>query len=465
MTTNGHANGHAPEWSIPVAAIEKIDALTPDVWKPLPDDSADKYTFRKTGFRSYELAAKDGTWRLVLSNVDVGKNEPRGVLSVYAPHQDAAFTDLGGIVLKRSVSLLGDRSASSVATLLNKVIGNAGEDWRRRFDHLVLLTLAMAEKGNAQRFTIDGRPELPKRGAFIFKGLMRAGRTLSVFGAGSSGKTTIVDGLIVSLASGKTVIPGWTPIRPYRVAVLDYDEGEDEERVRLYAMSNFYDVDINGFSYSQMGRPLVECADETGAWLIENRAEIVVVSNVNKALRSDRGDPGGPVHDLYEVLREFGTTNILIDHVAAADLDGGAKKEYGSIAKRDNNRGSFLIEQLKGGVAGHQTVLIKNMKPDALAFKRGDQFVGISFEPAMAKPDGTYEHISFAEADASGELARPRETQPELMIRLLRERGAMTPQELCVIGGFHANRVRDVAREVRALGIGLNYDKGSYALS
>lgn len=463
MSLNGHANGHAPEWSLPVALAERIEELPGLGWKPPVGDALDKCKFGKVGFRSYGLAADDGTWRLVLSSVDVNKNEPRGILSVYCPQSDAAFGDLGGIVMRRSLSLLGDRSASGVAGVLNKIIGNAGEDWRRRFDYLVLRALMEAQKGNAQRFTIDGRPELPKRGAFIFKGLMRAGRTLSVFGAGSSGKTTIVDGLILSLTSGEEIIPGWSPMRRYRVAVLDYDEGEDEERVRLYAMANSYNQDIHGFAYTQMGRPLVECADETGAFLIEHGAEIVVVSNVNKALQRDRGDPGGPVHDLYEVLREFGTTNILIDHVSSADLDGGAKKEYGSIAKRDNNRGSFLIEQLKGGEAGRQTAMIRNMKSDALAFKRGDQFVGINYDPPQAKPDGTYDRISFTQADEEG-LPAVRETKPELLARLLREHGAMSATKLCAVGGFRSDQVRDVVRRAREQGVAISYDSGEYAL-
>lgn len=459
MTVNGHTNGHAPEWSLPTALVDKIEELP-----PIPGESTDKYKFAKAGFRSYELAARDDSWRLVLSNVDVGKNEPRGVLSVYYPQSAAAFADLGGIVLKRSVSLLGDRSASSVAAMLHKIIGIAGEDWRRRFDYLVLQTLEMAEKGNPQRFTINGRPDLPKRGQFIFNGLIRAGRTISVFGAGSSGKTTIVDGLIVSLCSGTEIIPGWVPLRPYRVVVLDYDEGEDEERVRLYAMTNFYDQEMRGFAYTQMGRPLVECADATGAFLIEQRAEIVVISNVNKALRSDRGDPGGPVHEMYEVLREFGTTNILIDHIAAEHLEGGAKKEYGSIAKRDNNRGSYLIEQLKGGEAGRQTVGIKNMKSDALKFKRGDQFVRINYAPIHAKEDGTYDHISFEQVDADG-MAVLRETQHELLVRLLRQHGTMATTQICAIGGFHAHRVRDIVREARSHGAVIAYENGSYTLA
>jgi hypothetical protein len=205
-----------------------------------------------------------------------------------------------------------------------------------------------------------------------------------------------VDGLIVSLGAGVEIIPGWMPTRSFRVAVLDYDEGEDEERVRLHAMTNFYDLDMAGYAYTQMSRPLAESADEIGPWLLDHRAEVLVISHVNRALRSERtNDPGSPVNELYECLREFGTTNILIDHVVGADIGGGAIKQYGAVAKVNNERGSYLIEQIHEE-PGRRVVSLKNRKPDALTPRQTEQSIQISFDPPWPKPDGSYDHISFS---------------------------------------------------------------------
>ena len=237
---------------------------------------------------------------------------------------------------------------------------------------------------------------------------MRHGRTVSLFGPGSAGKTTIADGLLVSADTGREIIPGWIPTGRFTVGLLDWDEGLDETRVRVHAIANAYSLELTGYHYRRMGRPLADSADEVGRWVVEKGIEVLVISPVNRALRAANGDPGAPVFELYEVLREFGTTNILIDHVVGAAIDSvaTASREYGSVAKRDAARGSYSLYQ-QFEAPGRRVVVLRNTKPDALAPRHEPQAVRIEFDPPYPDLAGTYDRISFHEdVFAEGRPAR-----------------------------------------------------------
>jgi hypothetical protein len=48
-------------------------------WNAPPGDALHRCRFEKAGFRAYALTARDNSWSLVLSRVDPGKDEPRGL--------------------------------------------------------------------------------------------------------------------------------------------------------------------------------------------------------------------------------------------------------------------------------------------------------------------------------------------------------------------------------------------------
>jgi hypothetical protein len=439
-------------------------------WQPEAGDPLYACTFGRAGFRSFALRAPDGAWRLVLSRVDVGEREPRAILTAEAPGHPGAFGDLDGHVLARSVGLFGGANLAAVTKALEARIGTRAEDWARRLDYLVARTLREVQGSGAETMAIDGEVSRPAGGAYVFEGRLRAGRTASLYGPGSAGKTTIADGLVVSAISGVTIIPGWLPTRRFRVGVLDWDEGREEELVRLYAITAGHGVpELTGYRYRRMGRPLPEAADDVGRWVTGEGIELLIVTPVNRAIRQTDRDPSGPVHELYEVLREFGTSNLLIDHVTGANIDKpDATREYGSVAKRDNARGSFsLFEQSQE--PGSRVVVIRNAKPDALTPRQSAQAVRITFDPPWPNADGSYDRIRFDAAEVVDDRtapAAPHEAQPDKMARLLREHGPMDAVRLCVVSGFAAARLRDIARRTREAGYHVHFDAdaGQYVL-
>jgi RecA-family ATPase len=233
----------------------------------------------------------------------------------------------------------------------------------------------------------------------VFRGRVLRGRTVSFFGAGGAGKSTLADGLALSLASGVGVVPMWVPVAPMTVALLDWDEGEHEWLARTAAICRGHGVSPAGqYVYIPLAAPLVASVDYVAREISKRHISVLIVSPVSRAIRqiSEDRDPAGAVHELYELLRELGTTNILIDHVAAASMrEESLSKEYGSVAKRDNARGSFAIKALSQ-IPGRRVIQITNTKPPPLTPKIPDQEVAIHYDPPNSL-DGQYNSIRFTD--------------------------------------------------------------------
>lgn len=442
-------------------------------WKPQPGDALDACDFIKVGFRSWGLEASDQSWRLTLSRLDFGDSNPSALLTVHAPGHDNAFGDLGWFAFHHSIGVNGGTNYNQCVARLSETLGGNKLDWARRLVYLIEKARYANAGSNNGTFSITGRPVVSAPPPYIFDGRMREGRTMSIFGPGSAGKTTLVDGLIASACSGHEVIPGWRPMRQFKTMILDWDEGGEEETVRLAAITNAHNIDLTAeYHYKRQTRPLHDVADEIGGYIVKNGIEIVVVSPMGRAQRNFGENITAPVDEVHEILRSFGTTNILIDHVTGSSIKGGADREFGSVRKRDNVRGSYAVD-VQSEEPGIRVLVMRNTKSDALAPKQPDQAIRIEFDPPWPKQDGTYDSISFHPDEVveqgygkPDQPSGPRETQIERFARLLRDHGPMTTIRACALGGFHADRIRDIARRAREQGVPIKFDpeNGVYTL-
>ena len=422
----------------------------------------ERTVFAKAGFRAYALTDAAKTWRLVLSRVEIGHRDPEGLVTVYCDSIPDTFADLGSYALCRSVGLFGGTKLGALAKELAARVGEKPEVWTRRLDYLIQRAVRESQAAS-ETLSITGVPERPNGHQWLFHGRMRVGRTLSLFGPGSAGKTTIADGLALSACTGREIIPGWVPERRFPVMVLDWDEGEDESKARLFAMCSAYGLELVNWNYRRMSRPLADCADDVGKQILDSGTELLIVSPVRRAMRDSNGDPGGPVNELYEVLREFGTSNLLIDHVTGSATDGQreANREYGSVVKRDNARGSYSV-YMQSEEPGTRVVVVKNTKPDALAPRHPPQAIRIEFSPADPDGSGTYDSIRFAPDEVQERVSvvveprRPKEGQMARFLRLVREGGPVPTAELAAGSGFTAANIRQMAARARKSGVAIS---------
>ena len=412
----------------------------------MPDDLGE---FGRAGFRAYHL--KGEGWTIVHSRVNKIDLEPRGLFTVFAPGAPGGFKDLGGLLLSRQAGIFGGSNLNGLAQdCASRLSGNPA-DWARRLDYLAQRVVQDGtEAGSTEDFTgVPCKPDVP---VYVFEGRMRKGRTISLFGPGSAGKTTIADALLVSASTGYEIIPGWRPVRAFEVGLLDWDEGREETQVRLHAICNAYNLNLQGYHYQHLTRPLADCADEAGRWVLDKGIEVLCVSPVNRALRAANGDPGAPVYEMYEVLSEFGTTNLLIDHVVGSTIGKIATREYGSVAKQNNARGSYSVNE-QSTEPGKRVVVIRNPKPASLEPARPPQAVRIEFDPPHPDAAGAYDRITFGEdlvVEPAAEVRPRKETQTAKLVRMLTDHGPMSATELCAVGGFEASRLRKIAFKAKA---------------
>ncbi len=421
-------------------------------WHAEPNDALFECEFIRAGFRSYGLEAADKSWRLTVSRLDFGASSPSALLEVHAPKHEASFPDLADFVFSHSIGVNGGTNFSQCVTRLHETLGGAKPDWSRRITYLISRAKNANAGGGNGTFASVTRPIVNNPPPFIFASRVREGRTISIFGPGSAGKTTFVDGLIVAACSGIEIVPGWWPSRSYTCLMLDWDEGREEEEIRLAAMCNAYDVDlIGGYHYKRMSRSLSDVADEVGAYIVANKVEIVVVSPVGRAQRDHGDNLTAPIEELYEILRSFNTTNILIDHVPGSSMKGGAEREYGSVRKRDNARGSYSLYSQSEGV-GERVIVLRNTKADAMASKAPPQAIRIEYDP----PDGAsgvYDRITF-HTDEVMDQGVPSQAMDGTAIRVVVHRailsgGHMTVEELADVTGRNTPSIRTVLNRYR----------------
>lgn len=422
-------------------------------WVPPAGDPLSDCEFLQAGFRAWSLEAPDHTWRLTVSKLDFGSKEPTALLTVHAPNHAAAFGDLGWLVFSHSIGTNGGTNFNQCANRLAEVLSGAGPkdvgprlEWGRRLVYLIAKARQANAGSNNGTFATAQRPMFDRPAPYLFESRLREGRTISIFGAGAAGKTTIVDGLIASACSGVQIVPGWEPTKAVPTLILDWDEGIEEEQVRLGAICRAYDIElVAGYHYKRMTRPLYDVADEVGAYIVANKIGFLVVSPMGRAQRDHGDNLTASVDEVHEILRSFGTTNVLIDHVTGDNVKGGATREFGSVRKRDNVRGSYAVD-VQSEEPGQRVLVIRNTKGEALAPPRPDQAVRVEYSPPWPKDDYTYDTIRFvadevdlrALSERQGPLAEPM----RVVLRRLLRAERLTVEEIGEQTGFNLPSIR-----------------------
>lgn len=431
--------------SLEQVRLDLTRELADGTWEPQPGDALSNSEFVRVGFRAWGLEAPDRSWRLHLSRLDFADSNPSALLTVYAPDHAEAFGDLGWLAFSHSVGTNGGTNFNQCVKRCTATLGASDKDWARRITYLIARAREANAGSNNGTFMTAGIPNLNAPAAFVFEGRLRLGRTISIFGAGSAGKTTIVDGLIASACSGTEIVPGWLPTRKFSTLILDWDEGADEETIRLNAICNAYDVQLEaGYHYKRQARPLYDVADEIGAYIVNHGIDLVIVSPMGKAQRNMGDRLEAAVDEVHEILRSFGATSILIDHVTGENIKGGAKREFGSIRKRDNVRGSWGID-VQSEEPGVRVLVLRNTKHEALAPGAPDQAIRIEYEPPWPKPDYTYDRISF-HRDAiteQGGVAQPASGEAmRTALHALLLTGHRSVGQLAEATGYHAPSIK-----------------------
>lgn len=164
----------------------------------------------------------------------------------------------------------------------------------------------------------------------------------TLFGPGGAGKTTLVLAIALSMALGRSIIPGVRIDRQYRIVILDWETNERTANDILGTLADTAGVAVpDSIWYEPMDVPLDRGLMKVAAVLDKANADCVMVDSVRMALTtSDQGDAADSITRVYQSLRRINTWGLLIDHVTSDEVRGrkAAIKPYGSVYAVNNAR-------------------------------------------------------------------------------------------------------------------------------
>jgi AAA domain len=221
-------------------------------------------------------------------------------------------------------------------------------EWQSMLEPLCRVVLRTEREGPG--FESLGQRGVREPTRFRLQPILQDGKTTILFGPGGGSKSTLANGIAVSV-TGLEVIPGWKPIAA-PVVVLDWEDDRDTWSERTAAIAAGVGARPPTIYYRQMLRPLADDVEAVASFVSERKAGLVIVDSVGMAIGA-LGESAS-WHEgalrLFSALRILRTTVLGIDHVAGTELDASAPspKMFGSVVKLNLARSVFELRKGRG---------------------------------------------------------------------------------------------------------------------
>ena len=238
-----------------------------------------------------------------------------------------------GHLLQGSFNVSAMRTRDSIAKLCAERAPLVKVDWRLYLERFCRRILD-AERQGSPVVIVGNRPRRPAL-PYLLCPLLVENKATILFGPEGTGKSYLAAAAAVSLRSGATIIPGWTPPACRPVLVLDWEDDEDEWNDRLARIAHGAGIPPVDVTYRYGRGPLADDVDEIARIVAAQGAGLIIIDSVSKAAPPGRegGDPSDTASRLFAALRYIGGTHLLLDHVPKAADKRGAERPYGSVMK------------------------------------------------------------------------------------------------------------------------------------
>lgn len=243
-----------------------------------------------------------------------------------------------------------------------------------------------------------------------------------LFAPFGAGKSTLAGALVVSVALGIEVVPGWKPMSG-PVVILDWEDHPLPWQERLRAIARGVGSDqIGPVRYRSCYRPLTDDLEGIASYCDEVGAAMVVVDSIGLAAGVSEGAAEETSVRFFAALRALGRTALLIDQVSGetAQRTGPATKSYGSIFKMYLASNAFELRREKEPQDGTAEVVLINTK------RRGGRKlspIGLAFEYANGENP---EWIRVRRTEVQAHDLQESLPHHLRMARLLGRQGAMS---------------------------------------
>jgi hypothetical protein len=149
------------------------------------------------------------------------------------------------------------------------------------------------------------------------------------YGSGGEGKSTIVQAILLSKATGRSFLPGIDPGMPSGVAFLDWEDNENmfwtSCNALLAGMGMTWDDVLEPVVYRRYHGALSDYVDSIQSDIAKNNIELIAIDSLIAASDEDTNDAVA-ARTWHQVVSSLGVASIGITHVAKAGSD-----PYGSV--------------------------------------------------------------------------------------------------------------------------------------
>ena len=149
------------------------------------------------------------------------------------------------------------------------------------------------------------------------------------YGSGGEGKSTIVQAILLSKATGRSFLPGIDPGVPSGVMFCDWEDNENMFWVScnalLVGMGMTWDDVLEPVVYRRYHGALSDYVDSIQSDIAKNNIELIAIDSLIAASDEDTNDAVA-ARTWHQVVSSLGVASIGITHVAKAGTD-----PYGSV--------------------------------------------------------------------------------------------------------------------------------------
>lgn len=287
--------------------------------------------FERIGL-GYRAIFRIGQVTMTLERIKSRSGQVHGELAV---RSNDPFAPEDGHLLQSDFNVSSLTSRKTTGEWLGRRAPKVEADWQSMLEEFCRRVLA-AEREGLPIVSVGSQPQREAAPYLVYPAVP-LNRATILFGPGGSGKSFLAAGLAVSVSTGTTVVAGWTPNRPGKVLVLDWEADAEEWNDRIAMVARGCGVEAPAIAYRSCVAPLTEQVEEVARYVLDNMIDLVIVDSVGMA--SPGGREGTDANEatirLFQAIRVLKTSVLLIDHVSKAgnEKESGAGNPYGSIFK------------------------------------------------------------------------------------------------------------------------------------
>jgi len=294
-----------------------------------------------------------------------------------------------GHIYRGRFNLSSLTARASAARFLSDKTRGAGVPWSDLLERFCVAVLDSHRAGDA--FQLVGQRDPRPEPARLLHPILPMDAATLLYAKAGTGKSTLAAAIALSVQTGCEVIPGWRPLSA-PVLVLDWEASADEWNDRIAALSAGIDILAPAIHYRRMEGSLVERVEEIAAFVTDHGVGLVVVDSVGMASGTSRdgSDANESALRLFSALRAIGTTSLLVDHIAGAELDrsGAINKAYGSIYKVNLSRAAYELRRESEGTQERTELVLRQAKVNDQG-KLPPITLAIAYEPGRIRFETT----------------------------------------------------------------------------